>query len=158
MEKIHNNWRHILRARSWVIRLWLNLPTACSHCRRQHHHRCCRGWRSRSIWLHRTPHQEHARRIGQQRRSARNPRLLHSKNRNKNPISGSEVTASQRMYLGALPPRGAGYSHSAPFKPYFASIFAHNFNFWAKSIASLENIVNFAPEMHRNWNIVQSTN
>ena len=33
----------------------------------------------------------------------------HFKNRNKNPISGSEVTASLRMYPGALPPRGAGH-------------------------------------------------
>ena len=33
----------------------------------------------------------------------------HFKNRNKNPISSSEVTASLRMYLGALPPHGAGH-------------------------------------------------
>ena len=33
----------------------------------------------------------------------------HFKNRNKNPISSSEVTASLRMDLGALPPRGAGH-------------------------------------------------
>ena len=44
----------------------------------------------------------------------------HFKNRNKNTISSSEVAASQRMYLGALPPRGAGHTFCSKSGKYAA--------------------------------------